>query len=144
MKTLEKINRLKYDMLTLSNASRGYSNSKAVNEVDRVEGELKKLEKTYNDYVLSDDIKDEYILSELNKLVWTVDDEELDELLEERPDESYYNDASMTWIYDHVYNLFDHDETLDEIDCRISMLFGYYSGNDIVKNGDQFYILFEW
>lgn len=144
MKTLEKINQLKYDMLTLSNASRGYSNCKAFKEVDRVEGELKKLEETYTSNVLNDELKDEYIISEFIKLVWTVDDEELGELLENRPEDSYFNDASINWIYDYVYNLFDDCETLEEIDNRISSMFGYYQSNYIVKNDDQFYILFEW
>ena len=144
MKTLEHINQLKYNMLTSGNTLRGYSNCKAFGEVDRVEGELKELKETYNSYVLSDDLKDDYIISELNKLVWTVDDEELGEWLEGRPDDSYYNDASMNWIYDHVYNLFDDCETLEEIDDTISSVFGHYQSNYIVKNGDQFYILFEW
>lgn len=144
MKTLENINQLKYDMLTLGNVSRGYSNSKAYSEVDRVEGEINRLEAVYTGYVLNDDLKDDYILSELKKLVWTVDDEELGELLDERPDDSYYNDASINWIYDHVYNLFDDCETLDEIDYKISSIFGHYGNNHIVKNGGQFYILFEW
>lgn len=144
MKTIEEINQLKYNMLTSGNALRGYSNCKAAIEVNRVEGELKKLEETYSDYVLSDDLKDAYIISEFNKLAWTVDDEEMGELLEDRPDDSYYNDASMNWIYDHVYNLFDDCETLEEIDDRISSIFGYYQSNYIVENGGQFYILFEW
>ena len=144
MKTLDHITPLKYNMLTSGNTLRGYSNCKAFGEVDRVEGELKELKETYNSYVLSDDLKDDYIISELNKLVWTVDDEELGEWLEGRPDDSYYNDASMNWIYDHVYNLFDDCETLEEIDDRISSIFGHYQSNYIVKNGGQFYILFEW
>lgn len=144
MKTMEEIKQLKYNMLTLSNALRGYSNVNAVNDVTRVESELDKLEEAYIGSVLSDDLKDEYILSELTKIVWNVNDEEIAELLEDRPDDSYYNDASMTWIYDYVYNLFDGIETLEEIDCRIATLFGYYSCNYIVKNGSQFYILLEW
>ena len=144
MKTMEEIKQLKYDMPTLSNALRGYSNVNATSEVDRVEAELKKLENVYNSYVLSDDIKDAYIINELNKPVWTVDDAELDELLEDRPDDSYYNDASMNWIYDYVYNLFIDDETLKDIDDRIATIFGHYQSNYIVKNGSQYYILFEW
>ena len=141
---MKDINQLKYNMLTLSNTLRGYSNVNAIDDVTRVECELEKLETLYSDHIINDDIKDEYIISELNKLVWTVDDNELAELLEERPDDSYYNDASMNWIYDYVYNLFDNDETLEDIDITLATFFGHYSSNHIVKNGDQFYILFEW
>ena len=144
MKTMKDINQLKYDMLTLSNALRGYSNVNAIDDVTRVECELDKLEEAYTSNVISDDLKDEYILNELTKIVWTVDDEELSELLEERPDDSYYNDASMNWIYDYVYNIFIDDVTLKDIDITIATFFGHYSYNHIVKNDDQYYILFEW
>lgn len=144
MNTMKEIEQLKYNMLTLSNALRGYSNVNAVNDVTRVESELDKLEEAYTGNVLGDDIKDEYILSELTKIVWTVDDEQLAELLEDRPEDSYYNDASMEWIYEYIHNLFNDIETLEEIDCRIATLFGHYSCNYIVKNGGQFYIIFEW
>ena len=144
METIKDIKQLKYNMLTLSNVSRGYSNSNAVNDVTRVERELDKLEEIYIGCVLNDDLKDEYILNELNNIVWNVDDNELAELLEDRPDDSYYNDASMNWIYDYVYNLFIDDETLKDIDDRIATFFGHYSYNHIVKNDDQFYIIFEW
>ena len=150
MRTIQDIKHLKQDILTTSNSLRGLGNLKHATHIashnmdtNNLNLKLMKLDEVYNSAIIGDTLKDAYIIDELKKQVRPIDTLELDELLHDY-DESYYNDASIEWIYDYIYELFRDDMTLRDIDDSIDKLFGYYSNNLLAHCDDQFYLFLEY
>lgn len=150
MKTIQDIKYLKQDILTTSNALRGLDNISGNKHITTLNSnaewlrlKLVKLEDTVDHEVLSDQLKDRYIIDELKKITREVSTIELAELLEDY-ESSYYNDASIEWVYDYIYELFTDDATITDIDSKLVSLFGYYSDNILVCYEDQFYIFLEY
>ena len=150
MKTIQDIKHLKQDILTTSNALRGLDNISSSKHIitlnSNTEGlrlKLVKLEDIVDHEVLSDQLKDRYIIDELKKITREVSTIELAELLEDY-ESSYYNDASIEWVYDYIYELFTDDATITDIDSKLVSLFGYYSNNILVCYEDQFYLFLEY
>lgn len=150
MKTIQDIKQLKHDILTTSNSLRGLENLRYAKHITTHDRDIKslvlkltKLDEVYNSAIIGDTLKDAYIIDELKKQVRPIDVHELDELLNDY-DESYYNDASIEWIYDYIYEVFRDDMTLRDIDDSIDKLFGYYSNNLLAHCDDQFYLFLEY
>ena len=150
MKTIEDIKHLRQDLLTTSNALRGLENLSGNDHIltlsNNIEGhrmKLKKLEDIVDHAILSDQLKDSYIIDELKKRTREVSTIELAELLED-DDDSYYTDASIEWIYDYIYELFADDATITDIDNRLAYTFGYYTSNISACHDGQFYIFLEY
>lgn len=140
MKTIEDIKQVKYELLTNSNALSGYSNIEDYENIERLEKIVNELENKLNNFKIDDDLKDAYIISEFNKIVGYIDEDELNELINDGYN-NYYTDCNMSCIYDFLYNLFDESHTINEIDDTICLLFGYYSYSRLVKLDGQIYVI---
>lgn len=140
MKTIEDIKQVKYELLTNNNALRGYSNITDYENIKRLETIIDELENKLNNFKIDDDLKDAYIISEFNKIVEDIDEDELNELINDS-DNNYYNDCNIHCIYDFLYNLFDESHTINEIDETICLLFGYYSYSRLVELDGQIYVI---
>lgn len=144
MKTIEDIKQVKYELLTSGNTLRGYSNIEDYENVKRLEKIVNELENKLNNFKIDDDLKDAYIISEFDKIVEDIDEDELNELINNDDDDcNYYNDCNMSCIYDFLYNLFDDSQTVNEIDDTICLLFGYYSYSRLVELDGQIYVILD-
>lgn len=140
MKTIEDIKQVKYELLTSGNTLRGYSNIKDYENIKRLEKIVDGLENKLNNFKIDDDLKDAYIISEFNKIVEDICEDELNELINDDYI-IYYSDCNISCIYDFLYNLFDESHTINEIDDTIILLFGYYSYNRLVELDGQIYVI---